>query len=500
MNRELAIILRLKNELSKELSKVSSDLAGVDQNTGKLSGTFAVLGRTAAIVGTAITAAAGALAITGIQTAATIETAQVGLETLLKSSEKAAKTIERLKVEAARTPFELPGLAQAVQLLTSVTKDGDKSIDIVLNIGEALAAMGKGQAELDRIIVNLQQIAATGKAATIDIKQFAFAGIPIYEMLGETTGKTGEELAKFIEDGGVTFELLTKMFDDANNAGGRFFNAFQNSSGTFNQSLSNLKDSWGLFAADIVNKTGIFDGLVVAMQTISGFLAKWQENASAVRQTMMDFFTWLDENTGVLTYFSELWQGLVFIYENALKPALDDLWEALQPFMPFLITLAKVFGVIVGGAIVLLVTIIAGLVAAFAGLITIIAKNLTNTLNGIKKTFDIITDGISKFIGQIDRAYNAVKKFLSVGSGKVGDYLEKGVGKILGVNDAIIDPNGNIITTHPDDYIIATKNPKSLGGGGGTTINITGNTLLDQRSAEKVGDMIVQKLRLNYQQ
>lgn len=64
------------------------------------------------------------------------------------------------------------------------------------------------------------------------------------------------------------------------------------------------------------------------------------------------------------------------------------------------------------------------------------------------------------------------------------------------VNDAIISPEGNIITTHPDDYLIATKNPHSLAGGG-QSIVITGNTLLSEDVAERIGDMIMQKLKLN---
>jgi len=36
---------------------------------------------------------------------------------------------------------------------------------------------------------------------------------------------------------------------------------------------------------------------------------------------------------------------------------------------------------------------------------------------------------------------------------------------LLDVSDAIISPNGNIISTNPRDYLIATKNPGELGGG-----------------------------------
>lgn len=35
---------------------------------------------------------------------------------------------------------------------------------------------------------------------------------------------------------------------------------------------------------------------------------------------------------------------------------------------------------------------------------------------------------------------------------------------VQSVNDAIITPQGNIVSTHPDDYLIATKTPGSLVG------------------------------------
>lgn len=40
------------------------------------------------------------------------------------------------------------------------------------------------------------------------------------------------------------------------------------------------------------------------------------------------------------------------------------------------------------------------------------------------------------------------------------------------VNDAIITPNGNVISTHPDDYLIATKTPGSLGKSAAPIINL----------------------------
>lgn len=45
-------------------------------------------------------------------------------------------------------------------------------------------------------------------------------------------------------------------------------------------------------------------------------------------------------------------------------------------------------------------------------------------------------------------------------------------GKTTSVNDAIIAPNGNVISTAPDDYLIATKQPQNLIGKNTGSVNV----------------------------
>lgn len=267
--RQLQIVLKLQDEASKELRKFAGDLDTTKKKTAESSEALSFMASKAKYLGLAVAAAGLATIGLGVKVAAQLETAKVGMATLLGSTEEANRTIDRIKVEAARTPFELPGLTQAVQLLSSVTMDGQKSVDVIMDIGEALAAMGKGQAELDRIIVNLQQVGAIGYASMIDIKQFAYAGIPIFKMLQTETGLAGEALADFISNGGVTFDLLTQMFDRANDKGGQFFNAYKNSAGTFDQMTSNMKDSLGMFAAEMVTTSGIQDVMKQGMGALT---------------------------------------------------------------------------------------------------------------------------------------------------------------------------------------------------------------------------------------
>ena len=333
---KVGIILEAQDRATRQINEVSNSL-------NNMRGRFdqSVTASKSFAVGIAAAGAAlGGLVGYGVKVAADLETAKIGLTTLLGSAEDAGRAVDRIKKEAARTPFELVGLTQAVQLLTSVTHNGDKAIDIILNVGEGLAAMGKGQAELDRIIVNLQQVAAVGHASMVDIKQFAFAGIPIFEMLQQQTGLAGDALGEFISNGGVSFELLTTMFDKANDAGGRFFNAYKNQAGSFNQSLSNLKDSFGIFLATTVQTTGIFEGLTKALQKATNFLDAHKDSiANAVK--------WVEEHTSVIYIVA----GAIL---GALVPAV---WAAVVAFGAWAVAIAPF---LIGGAII--GAIVAGIV------------------------------------------------------------------------------------------------------------------------------------------
>jgi hypothetical protein len=287
------------------------------------------------------------------------------------------------------------------------------------------------------------------------------------------------------------------MFDEANNAGGRFFNAFNNQSGTFNQALSNMKDSFGIFLADIATGTGVFDGLTRAMMLVSSILGDYQTHLENVRVAFNDFFLELDGKTGLVTLLKDAWANVVFVFNGQLKPALQELWTALQPFRPYLEALATVLGgalvIAIGGAIMILGAFAAGIIQALTW-VTKLATFIAETfIEGWNKAIDKIADVIvwvEKLIEKFKKAIDLASQIGSFAGGAI-----KGLGKVIGVDDAVISPRGDIIPTHPDDYLIATKDPGSLGGG--VNISITGNTFLDQDTAEKVGDLLMKRLKLS---
>ena len=99
----------------------------------------------------------------------------------------------------------------------------------------------------------------------------------------------------------------------------------------------------------------------------------------------------------------------------------------------------------------------------------------------IKKTNDL-TDAYIKAGEAREGAFVKVSKIQGI-AGVLSNVLPKiydpkitGIRKIIGIRDAIIRPNGDIIKPHPQDTLIATKNPEGLGGNGITFI-VQGNLI-----------------------
>lgn len=76
-----------------------------------------------------------------------------------------------------------------------------------------------------------------GKATSMDIRQFAYAGIDIYGILAETTGKTTEELKQM----DITFEDVSNALIQASKEGGKYYKGQSKSAKTLSGQLNTLK-------------------------------------------------------------------------------------------------------------------------------------------------------------------------------------------------------------------------------------------------------------------
>ena len=201
-------IIKTENQLSKlELSKDVFYKMG--QRAEEFGNKINVVSEKISSLGdkltTRLTLPVAALTTAGITYNAELEKLTTAYETFLGSAEKAEKTINQIKNDASKTPFDVTSLAKANQMLISTGENAEDSQKTILALGEAITATGGGNDELTRMASNLQQIRNAGKATAMDIRQFAYAGIDVYGLLADYTGKTTAE----IKDMEISYEYLT---------------------------------------------------------------------------------------------------------------------------------------------------------------------------------------------------------------------------------------------------------------------------------------------------
>jgi tape measure domain-containing protein len=196
---------------------------------------------------------------TGMQYNAQIETYRTALTNMLGDAEKANAMLTSIKRDAARTPFSTDALVAANQYLLSAGENAEYSQKTILALGDAIKATGGGDDELNRMAQNLQQVANVGKASAVDIKQFAFAGINIYQVLADYTGKSVQEVQSMT----VTYDVLTKALQAAAQEGGRYYNSMATQSQTLEGRTTTLTDNVKQLAGELTTGLSSAYGSIV---------------------------------------------------------------------------------------------------------------------------------------------------------------------------------------------------------------------------------------------
>lgn len=301
----------------------SKSLAGAIAQGTVMAGVFSKL------YSAALSAAEGFIS-SGIEYNAQIEKYTTGFTNMLGSAKAAQEVMAAIQEDAAKTPFDVASLTQANQLLISAGENAGYSRKVIMALGDAVSATGGGNVELSRMAGNLQQIANVGEATAVDIKQFAYAGINIYQVLADYTGKSVQDVQNMT----VSYDLLSEALIAASEEGGRYYNAMDAQSQTMNGRVSTLKDNVsqlaGLMTGDLSNgigmvisnlndmtvaaleayKTDGWTGLIGEITGLSGVIDKAKSSLVGLKAVADSF------RKGEISLFSGDWDA---VYWNAFN-------------------------------------------------------------------------------------------------------------------------------------------------------------------------------------
>jgi hypothetical protein len=163
----------------------------------------------------------------------------------------------------------------------------------------------------------------------------------------------------------------------------------------------------------------------------------------------------------------------------------DKIMEGIAPILPVFSFMGTLIGTVIGGAIDVLV-------GAFSTLFDFVFGGI-DMISGFLQTY--LVEPIMSFISTIQSGWEMVKGFFGMGGEEAG-----GGGATQSVDDGVMQ-NGNVISTDPADFLIASKNPSALagqlssGGDGGGTAALVSSLIAEMQGMR--ADLAAGKIAVN---
>lgn len=221
----------------------------------------------------------------GVQYNSTIEDLQSSFEVMLGSEEAAVNMTAKLKEMAAKTPFEVVGLAQATKTLLNYGYTQENVLPIMSRLGDV--SLGNNE-RFQGLALVMGQVNSLGRLQAQDLNQLINRG---WNPLNEITKRTGETTAQVrdrMRDGKVTYKEVEQALMDATSAGGKFYGGMEKGSQTLSGKLSTLRDNFNEFLGSAVKPISDFlsNTLVPVLTRLAGYF----NNLSAPVKSMILIF------------------------------------------------------------------------------------------------------------------------------------------------------------------------------------------------------------------
>lgn len=176
---------------------------------------------------------------------------QVALSTILQDKSKADTLLAEISQFAVTTPFSIDDVATGAKQLLAYGSTADKVVGELSMLGDIASGL---QIPLGQLIYLYGTLKTQGRAMTVDIRQFAGRGIPIYEELAKVLGVSKDQVGELVKEGKVGFKEVEQAFKNMTSEGGKFNNMLANAAGTWPQQIAAVQEKMFLKLVDFGNK------------------------------------------------------------------------------------------------------------------------------------------------------------------------------------------------------------------------------------------------------
>lgn len=198
-----------------------------------------------------------------ITTGGEMEKQHIALQSILGDMQNANTMFNQIKELALNSPFTFSELNRDVKQLAAYGVEYDKLYDTTKRLADMSSGLGVG---FDRIALAFGQVQARGWLDGKELRQIAYAGIPLLDKLSQFYSKqegrnvSTSEVKTRISNREVGFDDVKSIFWQMTDAGGQFYNMQQVLSETLLGRYNKLKDAWEIMLADFADGKSVIGG------------------------------------------------------------------------------------------------------------------------------------------------------------------------------------------------------------------------------------------------
>lgn len=195
-----------------------------------------------------------------IQTRGQFQQLEIAFETMLGSTDKATTLMQQMVDTAAKTPFDLMGVAEGAKQLMAYGVSADKVNDTLVRLGNIASGLS---IPLNDIVYLYGTTMVQGRLYAQDVRQFTGRGIPLVKELAEKYHTTADAINEMVSAGKIGFADVEEVLNKMTNSGGQFYNLMEKQSASLTGQIANLQDAWDTVLNDWgKSNDGLFSGAI----------------------------------------------------------------------------------------------------------------------------------------------------------------------------------------------------------------------------------------------
>lgn len=356
----------------------------------------------------------------------TIDTATKSLTVLTGSAKDAQLVMKDLTAAIDGTPIALDAVALGAKKMVAAGMKAADVKPVFTAIADAAYGVGNGSESIDQMVDAISSLQSAGVAYSDDINRLVDAGVPAWQILANSTGKSVGEMKKYVSEGSLestkAISMLTKGIEEGTTgmAGNtaKMSGLAKTAGNTISGSFANMKTAAVKSLANIAEnlKGPIIQALDVAKNAFKQFAAvtaspEFQKKLSDLIQKIKEFIPVLIEWAPLL---AKVAAGFVaFNIISSVYSKIAGLVGAIKGLASSGSLLSGVVNAVRGSFLALKVAL--GSAAAAFGVVLAVIGAVVAVLYGMYAAFKENTANIKGFLsGMWDAVKNSFGKIVDV--------------------------------------------------------------------------------------